>query len=72
MDILQAFYADQHTREAVKSFLLEQLDEIALDRIYKGENVSGIKDAKQTIEYAFIELGERYEPKKEKEILSSR
>ena len=59
MDLNQ-FYNDEYTREAVKSFLLKQLDEVALERVYDGEDTKGIADAKETIEKAFVEMKELY------------
>ena len=60
MELLNQFYNDEYTREAVKSFLLKQLDEVALERVYDGEDTKGIADAKETIEKAFIEMKELY------------
>lgn len=57
---LNQFYNDEHTREAVKQFLIDQLDKLALERVYSGEDVKGIADAKETIEKSFIELKELY------------
>ena len=59
-NFLNQFYNDEHTREAVKAFFLEQLDRLALEKVYSGEETTGIKDAKETIERAFIELKELY------------
>ncbi|OGL46466.1 MAG: hypothetical protein A2W05_07115 [Candidatus Schekmanbacteria bacterium RBG_16_38_10] len=59
-NFLNQFYNDEHTREAVKAFFLEQLDKLALEKVYSGEETTGIKDAKETIERAFIELKELY------------
>lgn len=72
MDLLNQFYNDEHTREAVKQFLLERLDGEALKRVYKGENTQGIADAQQVIVEAFGELQERYQFKKEKPAQSPR
>ena len=57
---LNQFYNDEHTREAVKAFFLAQLDKMALEKVFEGLDTHGIKDAKETIERSFIELGELY------------
>ena len=63
-NFLNQFYNDEHTREAVKAFFLEQLDKLALEKVYSGKETTGIKDAKETIERAFIELKELYSQEK--------
>ena len=65
MDLLNQFFNDEHTREAVKAFFLAELDRLALERVYDGKDTTGIKDAKETIERSFIELKELYEKNKE-------
>jgi len=60
MDLLNQFQNDEHTREAVFKFLLEQLNVMALERVYSGEDVKGIADARDAIKRAFIELQELY------------
>lgn len=64
MDLLHQFYDDSYTRDAVKEFLLKELDRIALEKVYEKKDTQGIADAKETIERAFTELKEKYEQKK--------
>lgn len=64
MNPLNQFQNDEHIREAVKSFFLEQLDKVALNRVYNKESTEGIADAKEVIENSFVELQELYSPKK--------
>ena len=59
-NLLNQFHNDEHTREAVRAFFLEQLDRLALEKVYSGKETTGIKDAKETIERSFIELKELY------------
>ncbi len=59
-NFLNQFHNDEHTREAVKAFFLEQLDKLALEKVYEGKDTAGIKNAKETIERSFIELKELY------------
>lgn len=67
---LNKFHNDEYTREAVKSFLFEQLDKVALERVYNKESTEGIADAKQVIENSFTELKELYSPNKKVEIVN--
>lgn len=49
MNPLTNFYNDETTREAVYEFILKTLDDHALDAVYQGKDVSGIKDAKEAL-----------------------
>ena len=60
MDLLNQFQNDEHTREAVLEFLLKQMDTMVLEKVYLGEDVKGIADAREAIKRAFIELQELY------------
>lgn len=60
---LNQFYNDEAIRESVFEFLLETVDLYALEQIYKGNDVSGIKNAKEIIQKAKKELQNRYEKK---------
>jgi hypothetical protein len=53
---LIAFYNNQGQRETVKLFLIEVLKEIAVEKSFEGEPVTGIKEAKDTIDKAFDKL----------------
>lgn len=57
---LRFFYEDVNLRNAVKDFLIETLGEIAIDKTFNGEDVSGIKDARDLVERAFNKLEEEY------------
>lgn len=60
MDLLRTFYNDIHTREAVKAFLTEQLQNIAVERTFERKDVSGIADAMELINSSFEKLDEMY------------
>jgi len=70
-DNLHQFYNDEHTREDVKSYLLSRLDGLALEKVYAKEDTKGLADAKEAIEQAFTELGEKYSVKKEPLVVNS-
>jgi hypothetical protein len=60
MDLLKTFYNDVHTREAVKLFMTEQLQNIAIERTMNREDVSGIADAMELINTSFDRLKDVY------------
>ena len=62
-NILQQFYNNETQRETIHSFLIEILKELAIDKTFKGEDVKGIKEAKEAIEKAFDRLDELYKVK---------
>jgi len=68
--ILNQFQNDEYTREAVKSFFLDQLDKVALERVYDKGDTTGIADARQVIEKAFVELKELYSPDKKVDLVN--
>lgn len=60
MDILKRFYIDETTREAVLAYLLECVQQKAVNKVLKREDVSGIADAQDIITEAFIGLREEF------------
>ena len=66
--LLNNFYNDSHTREAVKEFLLKNLNDLALERVYNKGNTEAIADAREVIENSFTELRELFEKKKDREV----
>lgn len=65
MDALKLFYDNTIQREAVQFFLEETLKEIALNKLFKGEDASHVALAKSVVDEAFIKLSEMYEPLEE-------
>lgn len=55
-DILRRFNGDISTKEALIDFLMEVINDEALEKMYKGDDVSHIKDAKNLIDKAFQQL----------------
>lgn len=70
MDNLNRFYQDENLREDVKTFFLEELDRVALERVYENKETKGIADAKEVIEKSFVELQERYGKRKKVEVIN--
>ena len=69
--LLSDFYQDEATRETVKSFLLASLDKLALKKVYKKEDTSGVADAKVAIEEAFEDLEDLIQTSTKKKINKS-
>lgn len=67
---LVTFYNNEHEREAVKAFLITQLGNLAIERAFDGDDVVGIKEARDTIVRSFDRLDEMY-GKKDKSIISN-
>lgn len=57
---LVTFYNNEHEREAVKAFLIEQLGALAIERAFDGDDVVGIKEARDIVVRSFDLLDERY------------
>lgn len=70
--ILKAFYNNENEREAVKSFLIESLKELAIDKAFEGKDTNSIKEANETILKMFDKLDDIYGKVEEKFISDSR
>lgn len=66
--LLQQFYNDEHTRDAVKDFLTQFLKEKAGEMAFSGESTEHIKLAKESISEAWNKLELLYAKKEEKKI----
>lgn len=60
MDFLRTFNGDVHTKEALKEFIFDCINEEALDKMFKREDVTHIADARELIEKAFDKLNTIY------------
>lgn len=58
--VLRNFYTNISEREAVQAFLIETLAEMAVEKTFAGEPVTGIKDAKDMVYKAFDRLEKAY------------
>lgn len=63
MNLLSKFHADFQVKSAVKQYLIEKLEEIAVKKAFNGENASYLMESKQAIDKAFKDLDKLYEPK---------
>ena len=63
MNPIQQFYLNENMRESVKEFFLLALKEIAVDRVFGKQTISGVYEAKKTIDLAFSKMEELYAPK---------
>lgn len=66
MNPLVQFTNDETTRESVFSYLLKALDEHALNAIYNGDDVSGIKNARTALLQAKAKMKKEFLPKETK------
>lgn len=71
IDHLKIFYDQESVREAVKTYMNDLLDVSALRDVYKGGDVSGYKEARNTIDKLFARLEELY-GQKDKPITSNK
>lgn len=60
MDILQRFNSDKHLRDALLEYVHNVIDQEGLAKIYSGEDVSHVKEARELIDKAFNDLQEQY------------
>lgn len=63
-ELLKQFYSQEHMRVEVYKFFKQTLDEIALDRVYKGQDTKGIADAKEVLVRAESNLQAKFAPKR--------
>ena len=60
LDHLKIFYDQESVRHAVRDFLHDMLDVSALHDVYKGNDVSGYKEARAIVDKSFARLEELY------------
>lgn len=70
--LLKQFYDNEGEREAVKEFMFEALKELAVERVFDKQSVSGIYEGKKAVEKAFDRLQEIYGQKQTVQEVSSR
>lgn len=72
MDQLNQFYNNEAMRLTIHAYLLEHLKSYATEKLFNGDEVKGIYDAKQSIDRAFSALEEVYGTKEERKVESPR
>jgi hypothetical protein len=60
MQNLKQFYDNETQREEVKAFMVMCLEEMAVDKTFAGDDVTGIKEARDLIDKTFDKLAELY------------
>jgi len=65
-DELRLFYEQTQMRDEVRDYMHDILDELALRDVYKGESVSGYKEARNTVDKMFARLDEMYGKEKKR------
>ncbi len=72
-ELLEKFYNDVHTREAVKDFIIAELKASAIENVFAKKATAGIYEANRAIENAFEKLEDEFGKKeKKKEPATSR
>lgn len=61
---LKAFFNDKEAQKAWAEFILDELNEEVLRRVYSGEDTAALKEAKDVIAASFKKLNELFTPKK--------
>ncbi len=60
MNQLNQFYNNEGLREAVRTFMVECLADMAVEKTFDGDSVVGIKEARDLIDVMFNKLEEKY------------
>lgn len=68
---LMEFYQDKHMMEAVKTYVLNHFEVVAIERVMKRESTEALADAKEVIESAFDQLDIDLSPNKSEEVINS-
>lgn len=58
--ILRKFNGDIHTKEALLEYIHMCIADEGVRRIYAGEDVAGVKDARKLIDLSFEKLQDQY------------
>jgi hypothetical protein len=64
MNKLHEFFQDKDAQKAWADFIMEQLNEETIKRVYAGTEVQRLKEAKDIISASFKKLNELFTPKK--------
>jgi hypothetical protein len=67
LQILKAFFEDKAAQLAWSEFILNELNEEALRRVYKGQDTTAIKEAHDIVSKSFKKLNELFTPQKKRE-----
>ncbi len=72
MNPLQTFYNNETQREAIHTFMVDTLKELAIEKTFNGEDTFGIMEAKQVVDDMFNKLEADYGIKKQPIVQDSR
>ena len=67
-DKLREFYTDKAMMDAVAIFFKDVLQDMAIKRVFKKQDTSGLVDTKEVLEKAFVLLKDKYEPPKARKV----
>ncbi len=57
---LKQFYEQEGMREAVREFMIAELRELAVERVFNKQTIAGIYEGRRVIDQAFNKLDEIY------------
>lgn len=66
MSTLPEFFRDKQAQKDWADFIVEELNQEALKRVYSGKDTVALKEAKDIILKSFAKLAQLYTPKKER------
>lgn len=69
--LLKSFHGNVSQRETLKAFMVQVLKDIAVEKTFAGEPVTGIKEASELITRMFDKLDEEYAVDPEPDIPNS-
>lgn len=70
--VLKQFYETEAMRETVKAFLITQLEDLAIQRVFDKQTVAGIYEARKVIDSSFSKLEELFDKPKSNVAKNSR
>jgi hypothetical protein len=72
MNLLKQFYDNEPMREAVQAYFMASLHDLAVERVFGKQTISGVYEAKKVIEKSFEKLEEEFSTKPKPTIHNSR
>ena len=72
MDKLKEFYNDTAMKEEVKAFMVSQLKDMAVERVFEDKPIVGLYETNELIDKMFLTLDQKYGIIKQPNVESSR
>lgn len=65
---LTQFVLDEATKGEVEDFVIAHLERKAVERVFGGKDIGGIRDARELLKSAFTEMEVLFKPEREKKV----